>query len=66
MHFLLFTNYLYLGLKWIGALQGEFVRAEGASNIGDKPKPVSKYDLVGKHNRILRIMTTKRRTWQNK
>jgi hypothetical protein len=50
----------------MGALQGEFVRAESASNIGDKQKLVSKCDLVGKHNRILRIMTTKRRTWQNK
>eukprot|EP00804_Cyclotella_cryptica_P030762 CCRYP_009169-RA/>CCRYP_009169-RA protein AED:0.12 eAED:0.12 QI:0/0.16/0/1/1/1/7/0/820 len=60
------VNDVFEGLKWIGALQGEFVRAEGASSIGDKPKLVSKWDVVGKQNRILRIMTTKRRTWQNK
>ena len=50
-----------LGLKWIGALDGEFVRAEAAFYIGDKPKLVSKSDAIGKHNRILRIMTTKRK-----
>jgi hypothetical protein len=55
---------VFSGLKWMGALEGEFIRAEGASSLGEKPKLVSKSDQVGKHNRILRIMTTKRRTWQ--
>jgi hypothetical protein len=48
----------------MGALEGEYVRAEGVFNIGDKAKLVSKSDKVGKHNRILRIMTTKRKVWQ--
>ena len=46
-------------------LEGEFVRAEGAMNIGDKPRLVSKGDVIGKHNRILRVMTTKRKVWQS-
>ena len=53
-------------LKHAGALEGEFVRAEGAMNIGEKPKLVSKNDIVGVTNRILKIMTTKRRAWQEK
>eukprot|EP00956_Cyclotella_meneghiniana_P015249 scaffold23177_cov68-Cyclotella_meneghiniana.AAC.1 len=56
---------VFLGLKWMGALEGEFVRAEGAMNIGDKPRLVSKGDVIGKHNRILRVMTTKRKVWQS-
>ena len=51
-------------LKRLGALDGEFVRAEGAGGIGEKPKLVKKDDFIGKHNRILKIMTTKRREWQ--
>ncbi len=57
---------VFLALKRIGALGGEFVRAEGASRIGEKPKLVPKHELVGKHNRILKIMTNKRREWQKK
>lgn len=57
---------VFLGLKWVGALEGEFVRAEGASRIGEKSKLVSKTDVVSEHNRILRIMTTKRKEWQKK
>eukprot|EP00571_Detonula_confervacea_P012805 CAMPEP_0172301554 /NCGR_PEP_ID=MMETSP1058-20130122/3409_1 /TAXON_ID=83371 /ORGANISM="Detonula confervacea, Strain CCMP 353" /LENGTH=1058 /DNA_ID=CAMNT_0013011699 /DNA_START=100 /DNA_END=3275 /DNA_ORIENTATION=+ len=38
---------VFQGLKGLGALQGEFVRAEAASRIGEKPKPVSKYEVVG-------------------
>ena len=34
-------------------------------NIGDKPRLVSKGDVIGKHNRILRVMTTKRKVWQS-
>jgi ribosome-binding ATPase YchF (GTP1/OBG family) len=51
-------------LKRLGALGGEFVRAEAIGNVGEKPKLVKKDELVGKHNRILKIMTTKRREWQ--
>ena len=43
---------------------GEFVRAEAVQNIGDKPKLVKKDEIVGVHNRIIKIMTTKRREWQ--
>ena len=53
-------------LKGVGALGGEFVRAEAVSCIGDKPKLVKKDDMITKHNRILKIMTTKRREWQKK
>ena len=56
---------VFLTLKRIGALSGEFVRAEGASMIGEKPKPIPKYEAVGKHNRILKIMSTKRTQWQS-
>ena len=56
----------FLVLKWYGAIGGEFVRAEAACNIGDKPKPVKKDDLIGRHNRIIKIMTTRRREWQKK
>ena len=55
---------VYDVLKRLGALGGEYVRAEAACNIGDKPNLVKKDDQVGKHNRILKIMTTKRREWQ--
>ena len=51
---------VFSGLKGMGALAGEFVRAEGASRIGEKPKLVSKSEPIGRHNRILRIMTTKK------
>jgi hypothetical protein len=56
---------VFLALKRLGALSGEFVRAEGAGKIGDKPKPVPKQDRVGKHNRILKIMSNKRTMWQS-
>ena len=42
------------------------LRAEAAGLIGEKPKLVKKDDIIGRHNRILRIMTTKRREWQKK
>ena len=57
---------VFLVLKGYGALGGEFVRAEAVGCIGDKPKLVKKDDILGKHNRILKIMTTKRREWQKK
>ncbi len=57
---------VFSALKGLGALEGEFVRAEAASEIGDKPNPVSKSQVIDKTNRILRIMTTKRREWQSR
>lgn len=56
---------VFLALKNAGALSGEFVRAEAAGNIGENPKPVPKNTLVGRHNRILKIMTNKRTAWQS-
>jgi ribosome-binding ATPase YchF (GTP1/OBG family)/dienelactone hydrolase len=57
---------VFLSLKRLGALGGEFVRAEGASRINEKSKLVPKYEVIGKSNRILKIMTTKRSNWQTK
>jgi hypothetical protein len=54
----------FLVLKWHGALEGEFVRAECAGMLGDKPKLVKKDEVITISNRILKIMTTKRRGWQ--
>ncbi len=51
---------VFLTLKNKSVLEGEFVRAEASSKLGEKPKPVSKLDIVGTENRILMIMTTKR------
>jgi ribosome-binding ATPase YchF (GTP1/OBG family) len=56
---------VFLTLKRMGALGGEFVRAEGAGDIGEKPKLVPKHEQIGKHNRILKIMSNKRTAWQN-
>jgi hypothetical protein len=56
---------VFLALKRFGAMGGEFVRAEGAGNMGEKPKLVNKLDILNRSNRILKIMTNKRREWQN-
>jgi hypothetical protein len=56
---------VFLSLKRLGALAGEFVRAEGAGRLGEKAKLVPKNEVIGKHNRILKIMTNKRREWQS-
>ena len=61
---------MFLALKGMGALHGEFVRAEAASMIADKSKPVAKSDIVKQSNTILRIMTTrknmaKKLEWEN-
>ena len=55
---------VFLHLKNIGALGGEFVRAEAAGKIGEKGKPIPKTTLLSKHVRILKIMTNKRKSWQ--
>lgn len=55
---------VFLSLKRMGALGGEFVRAEGAGRIGEKAKLVPKHAVIAKSNRILKIMTNKRTQWQ--
>ena len=58
---------VFTSLKNMRTLEGEFVRAEAASKLGEKPKPVPKSQVVGRHNRILRIMTTKKKEcWQKR
>jgi ribosome-binding ATPase YchF (GTP1/OBG family) len=53
-------------LKRLGALGGEFVRAEASSGrIGDKPKPVPKQELVSRRTCVIKIMSTKRTAWQH-
>lgn len=52
---------VFIRLKNMKALDGEFVRAEAASKLGEKAKPVSKSDIIGIGNRIIMIMTTKRK-----
>ena len=55
---------LFLSLKRRGALSGEFVRAEAACNIGDKPRPIPKLETLTRNSRIIKIMSTKRTAWQ--
>ena len=57
---------VFLTLKRMGALGGEFVRAEGAGRLGEKAKLIPKHELMTKSTRILKIMTNKRREWQTK
>jgi len=54
------VEHVYLALKHLGALSGDYVRAEGACNIGQKSRLVAKSERLGKDNRILKIMTNKR------
>lgn len=56
---------VFLTLKRLGAISGEFVRAEAAGSIGEKPKPIPKHEMIGKKSRIIKIMSNKRTTWQS-
>ena len=57
---------VFLTLKNRGALDGEFVRAEASSGEpGERPKPVSKQEMMTRKNRVIKIMTNKRTQWQN-
>jgi len=56
---------VFLALKKLGALGGEFVRAEASGEIGAPAKPIPKYQVVTKQTRILKIMTNKRTAWQS-
>lgn len=56
----------YLTLKRLGALSGDFVRAEACSDVGVPPKPLPKHQTISKSSRILKIMTKKKTAWQGK
>ena len=57
---------VFLTLKRLGALGGEFVRAEASSgDEGERPKPVSKQEIMGRKNRVIKIMTNKCTQWQH-
>jgi hypothetical protein len=47
-------------LKRLGAIRGDYVRAEGSGKIGEKPRLVRKEDVVDHSIRILKIMTNKK------
>lgn len=57
---------VYLTLKRLGALSGEFVRAEGCGELGSQAKPIPKYQIITRANRIIKIMSNKRTAWQSK
>lgn len=52
-------------LKKLGALGGDFVRAEAKGNLGDQGKPIPKLEVMGRNNRIIKIMSNKRTAWQS-
>ena len=53
-------------LKRLGALGGEFVRAEAFSGRpgGSKPKPIAKNELITAETCVIKIMSNKRSAWQ--
>lgn len=51
---------VYFPLKRLKAIDGEYVRAEAASTLGEKPNLVAKKEAISYKNRIIHIMTTKR------
>jgi len=56
---------VFFTLKQLGALGGDFIRAEASSGAsGERPKPVKKQEIVTKKTRVIRIMTNKRTQWQ--
>jgi hypothetical protein len=50
----------FLALKRLGALRGDFIRAEGAGDIGEAAKPVPKQQKITRSIRILRMMTNQK------
>lgn len=58
------VNDVFMVLKRLGALGGEFVRAEASGEVGAPAKPIPKHQMVTKKTRILKIMTNKRAAWQ--
>ena len=56
---------VFLSLKRLGALTGEFVRAEACSGApGDKPKPIPKMEVMSRKICVIKIMSNKRTAWQ--
>ena len=57
---------VFLTLKRLGALGGDFVRAEATGSLGSPSRPIPKTQKVNRSNCILKIMTSKRSSWQQK
>jgi ribosome-binding ATPase YchF (GTP1/OBG family) len=55
---------VFLALKNRKALEGDLIRAEAASEIGSPSRPVPKHQIIDRSHRILKIMTTKKASWQ--
>ncbi|KAL3904805.1 MAG: hypothetical protein SGILL_009925, partial [Bacillariaceae sp.] len=56
---------VFLTLKRLGGLSGEFVRAEACSGApGDKPKPIPKVEVMNRKICVIKIMSNKRTAWQ--
>ena len=55
------VEYAFLVLKNMGEIRGDYVQAESAGRVDKRAKLVEKDNHIGRHNRILRIMTNKRR-----
>jgi hypothetical protein len=56
---------VFLTLKRLGAVSGEFVRAEACSGkVGEKPKPIPKAEIMCRKVCVIRIMSNKRTAWQ--
>ena len=55
------VEYAFLVLKNMGEIRGDYVQAEGAGRVEKRAKLVEKDNHIGRHNRILKIMTNKRR-----
>mmetsp|Transcript_57705 Transcript_57705/g.140937 ORF Transcript_57705/g.140937 Transcript_57705/m.140937 type:complete len:243 (+) Transcript_57705:1496-2224(+) len=57
---------VFFFLKRLGALGGEFVRAEAFSGRpgGNKPKPIAKNEQITAETCVIKIMSNKRSAWQ--
>ena len=51
-------------LKRLKATEGDYVRGETASTLGEKPHLAAKKEAISCKNRIIHIMTIKRSAWQ--
>jgi ribosome-binding ATPase len=56
---------VFLTLKRLGALSGEFIRAEVARDLHGAAKPAPKGRRLSSHTRIIKIMTNKKSAWQS-
>ena len=57
---------VFLTLKRLGGLSGEFVRAEACSGApGDKAKPIPKAEVMSRKICVVKIMSNKRTAWQS-